>query len=126
MTTGTIAVLMPGDMGHAVGRVLADAGYDVVIEKYSFQALARAQMMNATGTVKIVAEKDGDAPGGAGRILGIHIVGPKATDLVAEGQLIYNWEATALDVARHIHAHPSLSEAIGEAHLALAGRALHG
>jgi len=113
----------------SVGFTEADAkeaGYDVVIEKYSFQALARAQMMNATGTVKIVAEKDGDAPGGAGRILGVHIVGPKATDLVAEGQLIYNWEATATDVARHIHAHPSLSEAIGEAHLALAGRALHG
>ena len=54
------------------------------------------------------------------------IVGPRATDLIAEGQLIYNWEALPTDVAHLIHAHPSFSEAIGEAHLALAGRALHG
>ncbi len=103
-----------------------DSGFDVVIEKYSFQALARAQMMKASGIVKIVAERDDGQPGGAGRILGVHIVGPKATDLIAEGQLIYNWEALPMDVAHLIHAHPSLSEAIGEAHLALAGRALHG
>ena len=103
-----------------------DAGFDVLVEKYNFQTLARAQMMKASGIVKIIAEKDESAPGGAGRVLGVHIVGPKATDLIAEGELIYNWEAIPMDVARFIHAHPSLSEAIGEAHLALAGRALHG
>ena len=103
-----------------------EAGYEVVTEKHSFQSLGRAAMMNATGMVKLVAEKDDDAEGGAGRVLGIHIVGPKATDLIAEGQLIYNWEALPTDVSRLIHPHPSLSEAIGEAHLALAGRALHG
>ncbi|MFU8842078.1 MAG: dihydrolipoyl dehydrogenase [Nitriliruptoraceae bacterium] len=103
-----------------------EAGFEVVIEKYPFQALARAAMMKATGMVKLIAEKDEDAEGGAGRILGVHIVGPKATDLIAEGQLIYNWEALPTDVASFVHAHPSLSEAIGEAHLALAGRALHG
>ncbi|MFT6804373.1 MAG: dihydrolipoamide dehydrogenase [Nitriliruptoraceae bacterium] len=102
-----------------------DSGFDVVIQKYSFQALARAQMMKATGMVKLVAEKDESQPNGAGRILGVHLVGPKATDLIAEGELIYNWEALPMDVARFIHAHPSLSEAIGEAHMALAGRALH-
>jgi dihydrolipoamide dehydrogenase len=79
-----------------------------------------------TGMVKLIAEKDEDAEGGAGRILGIHIVGPRATDLIAEGQLIYGWEALASDVAHLIHAHPSFSEALGEAHLAIAGRALHG
>ena len=83
-------------------------------------------MMKATGMVKLIAEKDDDAEGGAGRVLGVHIVGPRATDLIAEGQLIYNWEALPTDVAHLIHAHPSFSEAIGEAHLALAGRALHG
>ncbi|MEX0831194.1 MAG: dihydrolipoyl dehydrogenase [Nitriliruptoraceae bacterium] len=103
-----------------------DAGFEVVIEKYPLQALGRAAIANATGMVKLVAEKDDDAEGGAGRILGIHIVGPRATDLIAEGQLIYGWEALASDVAPLIHAHPSFSEAIGEAHLALAGRALHG
>jgi dihydrolipoamide dehydrogenase len=103
-----------------------DAGFEVVTERYPFQSLGRAAMMKATGTVKLIAEKDDDAEGGAGRVLGIHLVGPRATDLISEGQLIYNWEALPTDVAHLIHAHPSLSEAIGEAHLALAGRALHG
>jgi dihydrolipoamide dehydrogenase len=111
-----------------------DAGFEVVLEKYPFQALGRAAMVKATGMIKLVAEKASsngagsgdDAEGGAGRILGVHIVGPRATDLIAEGQLIYNWEALPTDVAHLIHAHPSFSEAIGEAHLALAGRALHG
>ncbi len=103
-----------------------DEGFEVVTEKYPFQALGRAAMMKASGFVKIIAEKDTDQEGDAGRILGIHIVGPKATDLIAEGQLIYNWEALPTDVAAFVHAHPSLSEAIGEAHLAIAGRALHG
>ena len=103
-----------------------DAGMEVVIEKYPFQALGRAAMVNQSGMVKIVAEKDDAQPGGAGRVLGIHIVGPRATDLIAEAQLITNWEALPMEVAQLIHAHPSFSEAIGEAHLALAGRALHG
>ncbi|MFP4634620.1 MAG: dihydrolipoyl dehydrogenase [Nitriliruptoraceae bacterium] len=102
------------------------AGFEVVTERFPFQSLGRAAMMKATGMVKLVAEKDDEAEGGAGRVLGIHIVGPKATDLIAEGQLIYNWEALPTDVSSFIHAHPSLAEAIGEAHLALAGRALHG
>ena len=103
-----------------------DAGFEVVIEKYPFQALGRAAMANQSGMVKIVAEKDDAQPGGAGRVLGIHIVGPRATDLIAEAQLITSWEALPMEVAQLIHAHPSFSEAIGEAHLALAGRALHG
>jgi len=103
-----------------------DAGLEVVIEKYPFQALGRAAMVNQSGMVKIVAERDDSQPGGAGRVLGIHIVGPRATDLIAEAQLITNWEALPMEVAQLIHAHPSFSEAIGEAHLALAGRALHG
>jgi dihydrolipoamide dehydrogenase len=102
-----------------------DAGFEVVTQRYPFQTLGRASMAKATGTVKLIAEKDESAEGGAGRVLGIHIVGPRATDLIAEGQLIYNWEALPTDVAHLIHAHPSFSEAIGEAHLALAGRALH-
>jgi dihydrolipoamide dehydrogenase len=103
-----------------------DSGFEVVVEQFRFQVLGRAAMAKATGTVKLVAEKDDDAEGGAGRVLGIHIVGPRATDLIAEGQLIYNWEALPTEVARFIHPHPSFSEAVGEAHLALAGRALHG
>jgi dihydrolipoamide dehydrogenase len=103
-----------------------EQGFEVVIERYPFQALGRAAMAKQTGMVKIVAERDESQPGGAGRVLGIHIVGPRATDLIAEAQLITNWEALPMEVAQLIHAHPSFSEAIGEAHLALAGRALHG
>jgi dihydrolipoamide dehydrogenase len=81
---------------------------------------ARAMMQKAAGHVKVLAAKDG------GRVLGVHIVGPHATDLIAEGQMIYNWEALPSDVAQFIHPHPTLAEAIGEAHLSLAGKPLHG
>ncbi|HEX2026683.1 MAG TPA: dihydrolipoyl dehydrogenase [Nitriliruptorales bacterium] len=100
-----------------------EQGHDVVVERYKFQTLARARMMKAEGVVKIVAARADD---GAGRILGIHLTGPHATDLIAEAELIHNWEALPMDVARFVHPHPTLNEAIGEAHLALAGRALHG
>jgi dihydrolipoamide dehydrogenase len=113
----------------SVGLTEAQAkeqGFTPVIEKYSFQALGRAAIARATGMVKIVAAGDPDAPNGVGKILGIHIVGPRATDLIAEGQLIVNWEALPEEVAQLIHPHPSFAEALGEAHLALAGRALHG
>jgi dihydrolipoamide dehydrogenase len=77
-------------------------------------------MQRGTGHAKVLAAKDN------GRVLGIHVIGPHATDLIAEGQLIYNWEALPTEVAEYIHPHPTLSEAIGEAHLALAGKPLHG
>jgi dihydrolipoamide dehydrogenase len=102
-----------------------EAGFDVVVEKLPFQSVGRVAMVKGTGMVKLIAEKDEDADGDAGRVLGVHIVGPRATDLIAEGQLIYGWEAIASDVAHLIHAHPTFSEGLGEAHLALAGRALH-
>ncbi len=93
-------------------------GYEVEVKKFPFQHIARAQMAKQTGLVKLVAAKDG-------KMLGIHLAGPRATDLIAEAELIYNWEALPIDVARFIHPHPTLNEAIGEAHLALAGRGLH-
>ncbi|QBI18226.1 dihydrolipoyl dehydrogenase [Egibacter rhizosphaerae] len=94
----------------------------VAFEKttYPFSHNGRAMMMKESGHVKVLAVKDG------GRVLGVHIVGPKATDLIAEGQLIYNWEALPTEVGQFIHPHPTLSEAVGEAHLAIAGKALHG
>ena len=60
-----------------------------------------------------------------GPVLGIHLVGARVGELIAEAQLIYNWEAVPADVAQLIHPHPTQSEAIGEAHLALAGKPLH-
>jgi dihydrolipoamide dehydrogenase len=74
------------------------------------------------GSAKVIAEA---TPSGAGRILGIHLVGSRVGELIAEGQLIYNWDAEPIDVASLIHPHPTQSEIIGEAHLALAGKPLH-
>jgi dihydrolipoamide dehydrogenase len=102
-----------------------DAGFEVVVESYPLQMLGRAAMAKASGMIKVIAEADDEAEGGAGRVLGIHIVGPRATDLIAEGQLIYGWEALASDVAHLIHAHPSFGEGIGEAHLEIVGRGMH-
>jgi dihydrolipoamide dehydrogenase len=74
------------------------------------------------GSAKVIAEA---TPSGAGRVLGIHLVGSRVGELIAEGQLIYNWDAEPIDVASLIHPHPTQSEIIGEAHLALAGKPLH-
>ena len=60
-----------------------------------------------------------------GDVVGVHMVGSRVGELIAEAQLIYNWEAEADDVASLIHPHPTQSEALGEAHLALAGKPLH-
>lgn len=95
-----------------------DRGYEIAVEKFSFQGLGKANIVGEGGTCKIIAEKDGP-------VLGIHLIGPHVTDLIAEAMLITNWEATPAEVAALIHPHPSLSEALGEAHLALAGKPLH-
>jgi dihydrolipoyl dehydrogenase len=95
-----------------------DRGHDVVLQKFNFPVLAKSNIVGEGGIVKLVAEKDGP-------VLGIHMIGPHVTELVAEATLMYNWEAWPADVARLIHPHPTLSEGIGEAFLALAGKPLH-
>jgi dihydrolipoamide dehydrogenase len=89
------------------------------VEKLNFQAVGKANIVGEGGMVKVIADK------GGGPVLGIHLVGPHVTDLIAEAMLITNWEAVPAEVAALIHPHPTLSEAIGEAHLALAGKPLH-
>jgi dihydrolipoamide dehydrogenase len=96
-----------------------EQGREIVTEKLDFRAIGKANIVGEGGFVKIVAEA-GDGP-----VLGIHMIGPHVTDLVAEAMLITNWEALPAEVAAHIHPHPTLSEGIGEAHLALVGKALH-
>ena len=97
-----------------------DAGHDVVVHKHSFAGNGRAMILGETdGLVKIVAAKDGP-------VLGFHLVGPWASELLHEGYLAVNWEALPSDVGRLIHAHPSLSEAIGETLITFSGRSLHG
>ena len=101
-------------------RQARDEGFDVAVAKYQFQGLGKAQIVGEGGLAKFIAE------GSTGRILGVHLIGPHATDLISEAMLMTNWEAVAGDVARYVHPHPTLSEALGEAALALAGKPLHG
>ena len=105
----------------SVGLTTAAAkakGYEVVELNYDLAGNGKAQILKTAGSVKLVAAKNGP-------VLGIHMVGARVGELLAEAQLIFNWEAEAADVAPLIHAHPTLSEAMGEAHLALAGKPLH-
>ncbi|NDA80908.1 MAG: dihydrolipoyl dehydrogenase [Actinobacteria bacterium] len=105
----------------SVGLTTAQAkerGHDVVELNYDLAGNGKSQILRTAGSVKLVAQKNGP-------VLGIHMVGSRVGELLAEAQLIFNWEASADDVAPLIHAHPTMSEALGEAHLALAGKPLH-
>jgi dihydrolipoamide dehydrogenase len=96
------------------------AGYDVEVHKHAMAGNGRAMILGETdGLVKVVAQSGGP-------ILGFHMVGPWASELLHEGYLAVNWEALPNDVGRLIHAHPSLSEAIGETMITFSGRSLHG
>ena len=98
--------------------IAKERGYDVVELNYDLAGNGKAQILRTAGSIKLVAQKDGP-------VLGIHMVGARVGELLAEAELIFNWEASAADVAPLIHAHPTLSEAMGEAHMALAGKPLH-
>jgi dihydrolipoamide dehydrogenase len=87
---------------------------------FPFMANGRARCMNETeGGVKILADAKTD------RVLGIHILGPRASDIIAEAAVAMEFGASAEDIARSVHAHPTLPEAVKEAALAVHGRALH-
>jgi dihydrolipoamide dehydrogenase len=90
----------------------------IAVQTYDLTGNGKSQILKTAGAVKLVAVKDGP-------VLGAHMVGSRVGELVAETQLIYNWEALPSEVAQLIHPHPSQTEAIGEAHLALAGKPLH-
>ncbi|MGH8980414.1 MAG: dihydrolipoyl dehydrogenase [Acidimicrobiales bacterium] len=102
----------------------AQRGIPVVIKKDPFGGNSRARIIGDTeGLVKVIAERRPD--GTAGRILGVHMVGPWVTEQLGAGYLAVNWEATPDEVGQFIQPHPSLSEAFGETVLALTGRGLH-
>ena len=102
-----------------------DAGYEVVTSKHRFTGNSRAMIVNDTeGLVKIVAEREAD--GTAGRVLGVHMMGPWVTEQLGQGYLAVNWEATVTEVAALVQPHPTLSELFGETMLSLTGRGLHG
>jgi dihydrolipoamide dehydrogenase len=97
----------------------AERGIETIEFTYDLAGNGKSQILQTQGYAKIIATA------GGGPVLGIHLVGARVGELIAEAQLIYNWEAVPADVAQLIHPHPTQSEAIGEAHLALAGKPLH-
>ena len=90
---------------------------------YNLAGNGKSKILKTQGEIKLVQIVG--VPGEDDRVVGIHMVGDRVGELVAEAQLIYNWDATPIDVANFIHAHPTQGEALGEAHLALAGKPLH-
>jgi dihydrolipoamide dehydrogenase len=102
-----------------------EAGLDVVTQKSRYNHNGRAMIVNAPeGMVKVIAEKQAD--GRAGRILGVHMVGPWVTEQLGQGYLAVNWEATVDEMAALIQPHPTMTEVLGEAMISLTGRPLHG
>ncbi len=100
------------------------AGIDVVVKKDPFGGNSRARIIGETeGLVKVIAERAPD--GRAGRIIGVHMVGPWVTEQLGQAYLAVNWEATPDEVGQFIQPHPTLSESFGETILALTGRGLH-
>lgn len=96
-----------------------ELGMDVVTSRYPWAANARSIMLGGEqGFVKTVAEKEG-------AVVGVHVVGARASDIITEAQLATSWEAYPAELAELIHPHPTLSEAIGETFLDLAGKSLH-
>lgn len=85
---------------------------------YNLGGNGKSQILGTAGFVKLVRRKDGP-------VVGVHMIGARVGDLIAEGQLVVNWEAHPEDVAALVHAHPTQNEALGEAFLALAGKPLH-
>ncbi|WP_425438568.1 dihydrolipoyl dehydrogenase [Pseudonocardia oroxyli] len=85
---------------------------------YDLGGNGKSQILQTSGAIKLVRAKDGP-------VVGIHMVGARVGELIGEAQLVYNWEAEPGDVAPLVHAHPTQNEALGEAHLALAGKPLH-
>ncbi len=99
---------------------LKDAGVEYRVGKFPFSANSRARTIDETdGLVKILADKRSD------RVLGVHIVGPLAGDILSEAVLAMEFGATAEDIARTCHAHPGVGEAVKEAALAVDGRPIH-
>ncbi len=102
-----------------------EAGFDVVTSTHKFAGNGRAMIVGETdGLVKVIAEKNAD--GTAGRMLGVHMVGPWVTEQLGQGYMAINWEATVEEVAHFIQPHPTMSELYGETVMALTGRGLHG
>ena len=117
-------------VGLTEAEAVARYGRDeVTATTTSLKGNAKAIIAGSDGQVKVVHRTGGTpvgAPGDGGAVLGVHVVGPQATELIAAATLATTWDAVPAELAAITHAHPSLSEAIGEAYLAAAGLPLHG
>ncbi|MCX6405184.1 MAG: dihydrolipoyl dehydrogenase [Actinobacteria bacterium] len=91
---------------------------DIESYEYNLGGNGKSQILGTTGFIKLIRQKDGP-------VVGVHMIGSRVGELIGEAQLIYNWEAYPSEVANLVHAHPTQNEAMGEAHLALAGKPLH-
>jgi dihydrolipoyl dehydrogenase len=106
-------------VGLTEAKAKATYGDDAVETlEYNLGGNGKSQILATAGFVKLVREKNGP-------VVGVHMIGARVGELIGEGQLIVNWEAYPDDVASLVHAHPTQNEALGEAHLALAGKPLH-
>lgn len=106
-------------IGLTEARAIAEHGAERVASyDYGLGGNARSTIIGTTGSVKVVRLVDGP-------VIGVHMIGARVGELIGEAQLIVNWEAHPEDVAPFVHAHPTQNEALGEAHLALAGKPLH-
>ena len=108
-----------GSVGLTEAQAKAEFGdTNVSTYEYNLAGNGKSQILDTAGFIKLVQRTDGP-------VVGVHMVGSRVGEQIGEAQLIVNWEAQPADVATLIHAHPTQNEAMGEAHLALAGKPLH-
>lgn len=105
-------------VGLTEAQARAEHGDAVVVREYNLAGNGKSEILGTAGMVKVVRRLDGP-------IIGVHLAGDRVGELITEGQLAVGWEAHPEDIAPFIHAHPTQSEALGEAFLALAGKPLH-
>ena len=106
-------------VGVTEAAAIETLGADAVVSyEYNLAGNGKSEIIGTGGLVKVVRQKDGP-------VLGVHLLGDRVGELITEGQLAVSWEALPEDIAPLIHAHPTQSEALGEAFLALAGKPLH-
>ncbi|MBN9182060.1 MAG: dihydrolipoyl dehydrogenase [Microbacterium sp.] len=106
-------------VGLTEAQAVAQHGQDAIVAyEYNLAGNGKSEIIGTGGLVKVVRAKDGP-------VLGVHLLGDRVGELITEGQLAVGWEAHPEDIAPFVHAHPTQSEALGEAFLALAGKPLH-
>ena len=106
-------------IGYTEARAAEKFGADQVSSyEYNLAGNGKSHILETSGSIKVVRVNDGP-------VVGVHMIGARVGELIGEAQLAVNWEAYPEDIAPFIHAHPTQNEALGEAHLALAGKPLH-